>query len=145
MADLILTGHTRASEEDLAAIQVELPLVERIASGEEELVPSNVVDRFIDWDPLLRIGREFCDQSQIALACVSGVNRVRIVDMEAATATVPITPCASWPIPSTSPWRISSRRHWRAVDDDPIAVQHRGHREPPIIGYDKAWSREPLP
>ena len=79
--------HTRASEEDLADIQAALAVEARIARGEEEPIPASVVDRLIDGEPPLRVWREFRDQSQAALARISGVNRVQIVDIEAGRSS----------------------------------------------------------
>ena len=78
---------TRASEDDLADIQAALAVEARIARGEEELIPASVVDRLIDGEPPLCVWREFRDQSQAALARVSGVNRVQIIDIEAGRSS----------------------------------------------------------
>ena len=76
-------GRTSASQEDLADVQAALAVEARIARGEEELIPASAVDRLIDGEPPLRVWREFRDRSQAALARASGVNRVRIIDIEA--------------------------------------------------------------
>ena len=55
----------------------------RIASGEEELIPADVVDRLLDGETPLRVWREFRKLTQADLAYSSGVNRVRIADIEA--------------------------------------------------------------
>ena len=72
-----------ALEEDLADIQAALGLEARIASGEEELVPSEVVDRLLDGESPLRVWREHRKLTQAELARSSGVNRIQIVDIEA--------------------------------------------------------------
>lgn len=72
-----------ALEEEFADIQAALTVEARIASGEEELIPAQVVDRLIDRESPLRVWREYRALSQSALARVSGVNRVQIVDIEA--------------------------------------------------------------
>ena len=72
-----------ALEEEFSEIQAALAVAARIARGEEELLPANVVDRLIDGEPPLRVWREFRNQSQAALARASGVNRVQIVEIEA--------------------------------------------------------------
>ena len=72
-----------ALEEEFADIQAALTVEARIASGEEELIPAQVVDRLIDRESPLRVWREYRDLSQSALARASGVNRVQIVDIEA--------------------------------------------------------------
>ena len=72
-----------ALEEDLADIQAALAVEARIASGEEELIPADVVDRLLDGEPPLRVWREHCKLTQTELARSSGVNRIQIVDIEA--------------------------------------------------------------
>ena len=72
-----------ALEEEFADIQAALSVEARIASGEEELIPAQVVDRLIDRESPLRVWREYRALSQSALARTSGVNRVQIVDIEA--------------------------------------------------------------
>ena len=73
----------RALEEDFADIQTALAVKARLATGEEELIPAAVVDRLLDWEPPLRVWREFRNLTQSELARASGVNRVQIVDIEA--------------------------------------------------------------
>lgn len=72
-----------ALEEEFADIQAALSVEARIASGDEELIPAQVVDRLLDQESPLRVWREYRDLSQSALARASGVNRVQIVDIEA--------------------------------------------------------------
>ncbi len=72
-----------ALEEEFADIQAALSVEARIASGEEELIPAQVVDRLLDRESPLRVWREYRDLSQSALARASGVNRVQIVEIEA--------------------------------------------------------------
>ncbi len=72
-----------ALEEEFADIQAALSVEARIASGEEELIPAQVVDRLLDREAPLRVWREYRALSQSALARASGVNRVQIVDIEA--------------------------------------------------------------
>ena len=74
-------------EDDVAAIRAALAVETRIARGEEEMIPANVVDHLIDGEPPLRVWREFREQSQAALARASGVNRVQIVDIEAGRSS----------------------------------------------------------
>ena len=73
----------RMVEEDFEDFRAALDIEARIAAGEEELVPSRVADRLIDGESPLRVWREYRDRSQSKLARVSGVNRVRIVEIEA--------------------------------------------------------------
>ena len=72
-----------ALEEEFADIQAALSVEARIASGDEELIPAQVVDRLLDQESPLRVWREYRALSQAALARASGVNRVQIVDIEA--------------------------------------------------------------
>ena len=78
---------TGTAEEDLADIRAALAVEARIARGEEELIPASVVDRLIDGEPPLRVWREFRNQSQVALARASGVNRVQVADIEAGRSS----------------------------------------------------------
>ena len=41
----------RALEEDLADVQAALAVEARLANGEEELIPADVVDRLLDGEP----------------------------------------------------------------------------------------------
>ena len=73
----------RALEEDFADMQAALTVEARLAKGEEELIPADVVDRLLDGEPPVRVWREFRGLTQSELARASGVNRVQIVDIEA--------------------------------------------------------------
>ena len=73
----------RALEEDLADVRAALAVEARLAKGEEELIPADVVSRLLDGEPPLRVWREFRGLTQSELARASGVNRVRIVEIEA--------------------------------------------------------------
>ena len=77
----------RALEEEFADIQAALAVETRIASGDEELIPSAVVDRLLAGEAPLRVWREFRELTQVALARASGVNRVQIVEIEAGRST----------------------------------------------------------
>ena len=77
----------RALEEDFADIQAARAVETRIASGDEELIPSAVVDRLLAGEAPLRVWREFRELTQVALARASGVNRVQIVEIEAGRST----------------------------------------------------------
>ena len=69
--------------EDLADIETYHRIKAAIASGEEELIPSALVDRMIAGESPLRVYREYRQLTQAALATASGVNRVQIADIEA--------------------------------------------------------------
>ena len=74
-------------EEDFADIRAALAVEARIGSGEEELIPADVVDRLIDGEPPLRVWRELRSPTRADLSRESGVNRVRIVEIEAGRST----------------------------------------------------------
>ena len=77
----------RALEEDFADIRAALAVEARIGSGEEELIPADVVDRLIDGEPPVRVWRELRNLTQADLSRASGVNRVQIVEIEAGRST----------------------------------------------------------
>ena len=77
----------RALEEELADIQAALAVETKIAGGQEELIPSIVVDRLLAGEAPLRVWREFRKLTQVALARASGVNRVQIVEIEEGRST----------------------------------------------------------
>lgn len=58
-----------------------------LASGDEELIPSDFVNRMIDGESPLSVFRDLRGMSQSELSRVSGVNRVQIVDIEAGRST----------------------------------------------------------
>ena len=72
-----------ALQEDFVDTQAALAVEARIVTGDEELIPANVVDRLLDGEQPLRVWREFRNLTQADLARSSGVNRVQIVDIEA--------------------------------------------------------------
>lgn len=72
-----------ALEEEFKDIQAALAIEAKIASGEEELIPADAVDRLLAGEAPLRVWREFRQLTQVALAEESGVNRVQIVEIEA--------------------------------------------------------------
>ena len=76
-----------ALEEEVADVQAALAIEAKIASGEEELIPAEVVDRLLAGEAPLRVWREFRQLTQVALAEASGVNRVQIVEIEAGRST----------------------------------------------------------
>ena len=77
----------RALDEEFADIESALAIEAKIASGEEELIPSVVVDRLLAAEAPLRVWREYRQLTQVALAQASGVNRVQIVEIEAGRST----------------------------------------------------------
>ena len=77
----------RALEEDFTDAQSALAIRAKIASGEEELIPAEVVDRLLAGEAPLRVWREYRHYTQVGLARASGVNRVQIVEIEAGRST----------------------------------------------------------
>lgn len=73
--------------EDLADIAAYDRAKAALASGEDELIPAEYVNRMIDGESPLRVYREFRGLTQSALAAASGVNRVQIADIEARRKT----------------------------------------------------------
>lgn len=77
----------KAIEEDLADLQSVAEILQRLDFGEEELIPTAVVDRLLDGQAPLLVWREYRSLTQAELARRSGVNRVQIVDIEAGRKT----------------------------------------------------------
>ena len=53
-----------------------------LETGEEELVPADVVKRMIAGERPLRVWRDYRGLTQMQLAAASGVNRVQIANIE---------------------------------------------------------------
>ena len=73
--------------DELADVESALAVEARITSGEEEIIPSVVVDRLLAAEAPLRVWREYRQLTQAGLARSSGVNRVQIVEIEAGRST----------------------------------------------------------
>lgn len=69
----------REAAEDLADIQA----YDRAIAAGEESIPAEAVKRMLDGESPLRVYRDLRGLTQTALAKLSGVNRVQIVDIEA--------------------------------------------------------------
>ncbi len=74
-------------EEDFADLQSATAILRRIEAGDEELIPSEVVNRLLDGEAPLKVWSEHRQLSQAELARLSGVNRVQIIDIEAGRKT----------------------------------------------------------
>lgn len=74
-------------EEDFGDLQSASAILRRIEAGEEELIPSEVVNRLLDGEAPLKVWREHRQLSQAELARTSGVNRIQIIDIEAGRKT----------------------------------------------------------
>lgn len=68
--------------EDLEDIQAYDEAMRRMTNGEDELIPSELVDRLLGGESPLKIWREHRGYSQNELARLSGVNRIQIGDIE---------------------------------------------------------------
>jgi DNA-binding XRE family transcriptional regulator len=77
----------KALEEDLSDLQSVSEVLKRLEVGEEELLPSLVVDQLLDGKSPLLVWREHRNLTQTELARRSNVNRVQIIDIEAGRKT----------------------------------------------------------
>ena len=77
----------KALEEDLSDLQSISEVLKRLEVGEEELLPSLVVDQLLDGKAPLLVWREHRNLTQAELARRSKVNRVQIIDIEAGRKT----------------------------------------------------------
>jgi len=77
----------KAIEEDMSDLHSATEILDRIATGEEELIPAAVVDRLLDGQAPLAVWREHRQLAQAELARQSGVNRVQIIDIETGRKT----------------------------------------------------------
>ena len=68
----------KEAAEDLSALQA----YDRAIAEGGEAIPSEAVKRMLNGEKPLRVFRELRGHTQTALACLSGVNRVQIADIE---------------------------------------------------------------
>lgn len=61
--------------------------VEALATGEDELLPAEFARRLIAGEAPVRVWREYRGLTQVALAELSGVNRVQITNIESGAKT----------------------------------------------------------
>lgn len=73
----------QGAADDLEDIRTLDRIAADLAAGREEMIPAEYVARMIDGESPLRVWRDYRGLSQAALAKVSGVNRIQIVDIEA--------------------------------------------------------------
>jgi DNA-binding XRE family transcriptional regulator len=78
--------------EDARDLRILADVDTRLAAGDSELLPAEMVDRMIDGEAPLRVWREHRGLSQSELARRAGVHRVTIADIEAGRAggSVPV-------------------------------------------------------
>lgn len=72
----------QAAAEDLADLQSYDRAKAALAAGEEELVPSDFVNRLLNGENALRVYRDLRGLTQAALAEKAGVNRVTVAEVE---------------------------------------------------------------
>ncbi len=72
-----------SAAEELEDIREAREVLHKLEAGEEELIPSEYVNRLIDGENPLRVFRDLRGMTQKALSEASGVNRVYIADIEA--------------------------------------------------------------
>lgn len=75
------------AREDLSDIRSFDEAMAALARGDEELLPSEMVDRLMAGDSPLKVWREHRGFSQSDLARRSNVNRVQVADIEAGRKT----------------------------------------------------------
>lgn len=73
----------KLAAEDLDDLNAYDRTMAAIARGDEELIPSEYAKRMIAGESPVRVWREYRGLTQMALAEMSGVNRVQIADIEA--------------------------------------------------------------
>lgn len=69
--------------EDMEDIIAADEVKRRLASGEEEMLPSGFIDRMLAGESILKLWREHRGMNQSELGRASGVNRVVVADIEA--------------------------------------------------------------
>lgn len=72
----------KAAAEDLSDIRAYDHAKARLAAGEDEIVPSAVLDRLLAGESPLRVWRDNRGLTQAALGALAGVNRVQIAEIE---------------------------------------------------------------
>jgi mRNA interferase RelE/StbE len=77
----------REAANELADLRAYDRAKNRLAGGEEELVPADCARRLVSGESSLRIFRELRGMTQAALAEKAGVNRVQIADIEGGRKT----------------------------------------------------------
>lgn len=77
----------RAAAEDLADLQAFDRVKAALASGDDELVPADVVNRLLNGDSALCVYRDLRGLTQAALAERAGENRVTVTEIETGRKT----------------------------------------------------------
>lgn len=72
----------REAAEDLADLQAYDRAMADLASGKEEMIPAEFVNRLVDGESPVRVFRDWRGLTQAALSSASGVNRVYIAEIE---------------------------------------------------------------
>ena len=76
-----------AANEELADLRAYDRTMAALASGEEEMIPAEYVERMINGESRLRVWRDYRGLTQAALGEKAAVNRVQIADIEAGRKT----------------------------------------------------------
>ncbi|MEC7761492.1 MAG: helix-turn-helix transcriptional regulator [Pseudomonadota bacterium] len=76
-----------AAAEGLSDIEAYDRAKAALATGEEELIPSDYVERILNGESPLKVWRAYRGLTQVKLSEASGVNRVQIADIEAGRKT----------------------------------------------------------
>jgi DNA-binding XRE family transcriptional regulator len=84
----------RVAAEDLADLQTYDRSRAALAAGEEELIPADHANRFLNGENALRVQRDLRGLTQPALAETAGVNRVTVAEIatgrkQRSVATLP--------------------------------------------------------
>jgi DNA-binding XRE family transcriptional regulator len=77
----------RTAAEDLADLQAYDAAKASVALGEDELLPSDVVDRLLAGESPVRVYRRLRGLTQAALAARAGVGRVTVAEIETGRKT----------------------------------------------------------
>lgn len=72
----------RAAAEDLADLQAYDRAKSALASGEDELIPADYLDRLLKGESSVRVFRDLRGMTQAALAERAGVHRVTVAEIE---------------------------------------------------------------
>ena len=77
----------KALEDERLDVASAAEVLARIESGDEELIPSIVIDRILAGVSPLAVWRQYRGLSEANLARLLGVNRAQIIDIEAGRKT----------------------------------------------------------
>lgn len=78
-----MSTRLKLAAEDLADLGAYDRAMAAIARGDEELIPAEYAKRMVSGESSVRVWRDYRGLNQMALAEMSGVNRLQIADLEA--------------------------------------------------------------